>query len=697
MIFTEATYRKVQEKEDYDFFLSASINNTTGSAVFGFSGSGEQFAFDFVEGRIIDPNDNYAYSYNSGVFQISGIVNKENYNYYINDEAISLSGTKDNFKIENFFIDCTGCNLDVQNLVINGSGETILSFENMNQQVGDGGFFTGQVIANDPAFGKFDIFSGEVLTSEATGLFSMLTVFSTGIEGTGALGISGKEGIENQTDYSFEAKLFTSFGELTEIFRVSGTTPFNTPELTLTSLTTLTSGGFPLIEKTGEYGASNSLFTGDPTYATGLPISVSLAYHSGYTGEITGVVTGATLVASGENYSPTSLPEITIEGNGQGATATGQVLSNGSFSGVRIINGGSGYSSVISGVTLTNSGSGYTEAPEVIIGGNGAGAVIHALTGDPASAFSGFLTGLEVISGGEGYNENLNLTISGGNPSSTGSGIALSSGPHILIYSGVTAVNVTNGGAGYFSEPVIEFIGGRDGGTSPVANANLLNGAVTSIGVTNFGSRYTGVPTLNILPGLSGISLSFSGSGYTSAPSVLVQNGGGSGVEITALTGNPESAFSGFITGFNLISGGSGFSGTPSITLSGGEPTLTGSGTAVLSTGLLGSVIMYSGASATSLTGEYTKDFTGVFNLLTGSGDNFYNFREAGQITSDNLSYTGEIVRFRENSTLAIGVESEINIRVTNFNYYDSLPLIAQLTASGSGSQVTSLFVTGIK
>ena len=106
---------------------------------------------------------------------------------------------------------------------------------------------------------------------------------------------------------------------------------------------------------------------------------------------------------------------------------------------------------------------------------------------------------------------------------------------------------------------------------------------------------------------------------------------------------------------------------------------------------------MYSGASATAFVGDYTKEFTGVFNLLTGSGESYYNFREAGQITSDNLSYTGETIFFRENVELNIGVESQINIKIDNYNYYDSLPLIAQLTISGSGSQISGVQVTGIK
>ena len=66
---------------------------------------------------------------------------------------------------------------------------------------------------------------------------------------------------------------------------------------------------------------------------------------------------------------------------------------------------------------------------------------------------------------------------------------------------------------------------------------------------------------------------------------------------------------------------------------------------------------MTSGASASGFFGDYTKDFTGVFNLLTGSGESFYNFRENGQISSDNLSYTGNAYVFTEDLTLSIGVQ----------------------------------------
>ena len=620
MIFTEATYRKVQEKEDYNFFLSASIDNTTGSAVFGFSGSGQKFNFDFVEGRVIDPDENYTFSYNTGLFQISGEINQDNYNYYIDEERVNFSGTKDNFKIDRFFVDCTGCNLNIENLVINGSGQTVLTLQKMNQSLGDSGHFTGEVVVNDPAYGKFDIFSGEILTSDMTGLFSILTVYSTGIEATGILGVSGLTDIQNQSPYSFEAKLYTSFGEVVETFNVTGSTPFYEPTLTLGDLSLqLPTSGTPLLEQSKYYSASYTLFTGDPIYGTGLPLNVSLSYYSGHTGVIEGALTGVYMEEHGSGYSSNSPPEIVISGGGgTGATVTGIVSPLGGLTGIRVLNGGSGY-----------------------------------VSGDPT----------------------------------------------ILIYSGVIGVQVVEGGAGYFSDPVFEFEGGREGGRSAKASISSQlqggGGTITTVGVTDFGSRYTGVPSINVIPGLSGVTLTASGAGYSTTPTVFVENGGGSGAAVNALTGL------GFITGFELVSGGSGYTGTPTVSVSGGSPSITGSGDAVLASGFSGTISMYSGASASGIIGDYTKEFTGQFNLLTGSGagltdEEYYDFRAAGQITSDNLSYTGETIYFKENLELPLGVESEVNIIVTNLNYYDSLPLVAQLTASGSGSQVANMFVTGI-
>lgn len=403
---------------------------------------------------------------------------------------------------------------------------------------------------------------------------------------------------------------------MVKTFNLTGATPFYEPQIALYDLNTYFSGGDPIVTKDLNYVGSNDLFTGSPFYASGLPLNATLSYLSGFTGDITGALTGIKILTSGENYSSTSLPDIVISGNGENALATGLVSSEGALTGISVAVGGSGYSS----------------------------------------------------------------------------------SPTILIYSGVTSVDIVNAGQGYFSSPVIEFSGGREGGSAASGEVNVNeNGTVSSISIINFGSRYTGIPTMNIVPGLSGINLTNSGSGYLSTPTVIIESGGGSGAVFNALTGHVTGTYSGFITGFNLISGGSGYTGAPDVTISGGSPSVTGSGEAILSSGFSGTVNMYSGASATAFVGDYTKEFTGVFNLLTGSGESYYNFREAGQITSDNLSYTGETIFFRENVDLNIGVESQINIKIDNYNYYDSLPLIAQLTISGSGSQISGVQVTGIK
>jgi hypothetical protein len=62
----------------------------------------------------------------------------------------------------------------------------------------------------------------------------------------------------------------------------------------------------------------------------------------------------------------------------------------------------------------------------------------------------------------------------------------------------ITAVNVTNAGAGYESAPTVSFSGG--GGTGAAATATISGGVVTGIAVTNAGSGYTSTPAVTISP-----------------------------------------------------------------------------------------------------------------------------------------------------------------------------------------------------
>jgi phage tail sheath protein FI len=64
--------------------------------------------------------------------------------------------------------------------------------------------------------------------------------------------------------------------------------------------------------------------------------------------------------------------------------------------------------------------------------------------------------------------------------------------------------------------------------------------------------------------GVTGITVSNAGSGYTSAPTVTITGGGGSGATATATVA------AGQITGFTITSPGEGYETAPTVTLSGG-------------------------------------------------------------------------------------------------------------------------------
>ena len=75
-------------------------------------------------------------------------------------------------------------------------------------------------------------------------------------------------------------------------------------------------------------------------------------------------------------------------------------------------------------------------------------------------------------------------------------------------FTGVTSIDVTNGGTGYLSSPIVTITGDGSGAT---AIATIVNGRVTAITVTNRGSGYT-----RAIVTLTG------GSGYAATASAVV-------------------------------------------------------------------------------------------------------------------------------------------------------------------------------
>ena len=120
----------------------------------------------------------------------------------------------------------------------------------------------------------------------------------------------------------------------------------------------------------------------------------------------------------------------------------------------------------------------------------------------------------------------------------------------------VISINVTNGGSGYTTEPIIAIVGGGASATNAAsATCNITNGAVTSINVTNSGSGYTSVPTISITGGggsgaageavvrgpISAITTTNAGTAYIDPPNVSLVSGNGAVAYPSILNGKIES------------------------------------------------------------------------------------------------------------------------------------------------------------
>lgn len=841
MIFSGLNFRSLQQRYDYSFALQANVTNTTGVSLFYFSGTGaggatEYLSFDFISGRIIDPAGRYVHNYDDNEdFTISGNVNPTDYNYYINNTPFVLSGDKDNFPIRRFFVNATGCNIDIVNLNINvsGSGNLFLSGFNDSRGVGDNQTVSGTVVHSGSGE-TFNVLSGEVVDGSMTGLFRYSPIAFTNkypqdipVSGSKAgLILSGISGIESDVPYSIPTKITTDFGIVEQTVVVTGRERieysfFNLPMYQnemgndfLTSGTGVRSGDWPLKQKTGQFTATESLSTGGAYHVSGLPIQVSLFHQHGYTGVVSNAVTGTSGTAIGRDYyGDTSV--IISGGGGTGAKASGFTsLSNiGTFSGVRIYDGGSGYTSTpdiviysgIGEVQIREAGTGYFSPFPILFSGGLAGGNVGSGFCEVDAEFgrvsdfviydrgTGYyavpslilpiapgISGVKLTYSGSGYGSTPDITITGGG----GTGAAVKA---LMSYT-ITGINLLSSGSGFDATPVVNFHGRKGGGSGSFIRPRMSNYSVSGINVTAEGSGYTTLPTVifpsvmgggtgaaavaltgsgiitgfNVLSGGSGYSSGFypiisggdiavggySGTGYVSIDHGLRGSGFVTGFEIvsggteftgefnlflsggftyatpvasvygcqactfypaTGLVSNGSGLGSGFITGFKLESGagssypsgGSGYTSAPFLSMSGGGVVgyLSGSGEVVMPTGFSGDIVMSHGMGATAIVGSYSKDFTGQWNLFTGSGGAFYDYRSNGLISGSvkpNAGYTGSVYHFKSNGS-DIGVEDNLNIKVTNVNYWDNLISVARLTVSGSGNLINHQLISGVR
>ena len=225
---------------------------------------------------------------------------------------------------------------------------------------------------------------------------------------------------------------------------------------------------------------------------------------------------------------------------------------------------------------------------------------------------------------------------------------------------------------------------------------------VVSVLLTS-GSGYTSAPTVTISGGggtgasaiaevaYGGDYLDFifltSGSGYTSAPTVSITGGGGSGATATATISN------GAVTGYALTNPGSGYTSAPTVTITGGGGT-GATATATISNGAVTGISLTSGSGYTSaptvsITGGGGTGATATATVSGGAVTGISLTSGSGYTSAPTVSITGGGgTGATATATISGGVVTSITVSDGGMGYTAS-PTVA--FTGGGGSGVTAI------
>ena len=383
-----------------------------------------------------------------------------------------------------------------------------------------------------------------------------------------------------------------------------------------------------------------------------------------------GTITGIALTNAGAGY--TSAPVVTLNVGG-GAVGTPTVSSGTGATATTTISGGS-----VTVVNLGAGGSGYTSIPLVTIsGGGGTGATATA------TISGGAVTGFVLTSGGTGYTSAPTVAFSGG---------------------AVSSIAVTAGGAGYGGTPVVTISAPAAGGTQATATATESGGVITSITMTNIGSGYIGTPTVTITaPGnggsayavivagsLSSIKIVNGGTGFSSTapPTLTLTGGGGSGATATA------TVTSGVITTVTVTANGTGYTSAPAVVVQTGQNLAASGNVTLMPYGVSGTCLedyvsrVWIGNAYTPPTNPTSQNNGNKFQVSAPESLADFSTSDGGVLfTSQDRFLRQQYVAMRQtngylypigDSSVAIvsGVNTTGNPATTTFNYQNTDPQV---------------------
>ena len=310
MIFSGNRYRSLLRDNKFSAEFDLSFSNATGRSEVGFSGDGKRFLFSFTSGKAFDHEGRYFYSYvPNKKITLNTEFSGRAYGYSVDDDRVLFSGLKDDFYVDRFFINTTGCNIDASVSIF--ANKPSFSFV-LNPSFVTGNPITGHFTSNSVSgirifTGQFDSGSNLYFTSLPTGLIR------AGVSGQAVL----RQIVTGLGDFYTSASFETTAGSYEQDVRISGVAKSYINYIfqfqgnnTLSNLSQaqLTSG----LQKAGQVTLNYGYDTNDSSLIpSSLPIDISLSYYSGNTGYY-GQVSSVSLISGGFGYL--SAPTVIFSG-----------------------------------------------------------------------------------------------------------------------------------------------------------------------------------------------------------------------------------------------------------------------------------------------------------------------------------------------------------------------------------------------
>ena len=329
------------------FDLDMEVTSTTGEATFGISGLlGAHYktaAFVFKSGRVFDPEGRNVYSYlkNKNI-NLKGTFLPETYDYFIDNNLVCSIGKKDDFKINSFFFDSNGCEIEINDLNIYapvgtldmdstlqagvfGSSGTAGSAGSANAIVGSSGPGDTIVFEDTLTFNKNTSLKGSILSGEVTLGHEFFAFDNSESYITSLTDVAGNTkknlNLISQTElaeriYPIEVNFYTTFGNITAGALITAGVPDNPSGIIINvggEGSPLQSGGhrrnhsFSATEgdlTSGEFYFTYSADLMSPTEANlGLPYKIYFEHVEGDHSKKYAFITGVELSGSGLNYN----------------------------------------------------------------------------------------------------------------------------------------------------------------------------------------------------------------------------------------------------------------------------------------------------------------------------------------------------------------------------------------------------------